>query len=195
MARTAEFDQELVLEKAMNAFWHRGVENTSINTLVEATGLKRSSLYNTFGSKEGLFRESFTLYIRNIMNVNFAPLKQDDANIATIIAHFRNLKPVFETPEPHHGCLLVNTAASSVDDAKNVDDIVSKAFADMQGYFHAALSRSKARGEIASTVQVEEQAKLLVAHVIAIANLARTTGGKVTGKVFIADLLQRLEQL
>jgi len=55
MARTREFDTEKAVEAAMNAFRLNGYDGTSIQDLVEATGVGRGSLYAAFGSKEGLY--------------------------------------------------------------------------------------------------------------------------------------------
>ncbi len=55
MARPREFDRDQVVDRAVDVFWRKGFEATSIRDLVEATGLNRGSLYNTFGDKAGLF--------------------------------------------------------------------------------------------------------------------------------------------
>ncbi|MEW9528239.1 TetR/AcrR family transcriptional regulator [Microbispora sp. NPDC049125] len=56
MARVREFDTEAALGAAMRAFRHKGYEGTSVQDLVDATGVGRGSLYAAFGSKEGLYR-------------------------------------------------------------------------------------------------------------------------------------------
>src|ERR1041384_4735339 len=53
--RPQAFDLPTVLEGAMVLFWTQGYEATSMQELVEATGINRGSIYNTFGDKEGLF--------------------------------------------------------------------------------------------------------------------------------------------
>lgn len=63
MGRHREFDEEEVVEKAMRAFWKNGWRDTTPQRLVEATGLSRSSLYATFGSKRGLFLAALDLYV------------------------------------------------------------------------------------------------------------------------------------
>jgi Transcriptional regulator len=62
MARTKEFDQEQALDAAMHLFWERGYEATSIQDLVEATGVQRQSLYDTFGSKHEMFLQTLMRY-------------------------------------------------------------------------------------------------------------------------------------
>jgi AcrR family transcriptional regulator len=55
VARPREFDEDLVLDKAMQEFWSKGYEGTSLQDLLDAMGLTKSSLYQAFGSKEALF--------------------------------------------------------------------------------------------------------------------------------------------
>lgn len=63
MARPRQFDEAEVVDKATQVFWARGYRATTPRDLLEATGLSRSSLYNTFGSKEGLFLRSLQAYV------------------------------------------------------------------------------------------------------------------------------------
>ena len=63
MGRRREFDEAEVVEKAMLSFWKNGWRDATPQRLVEATGLSRSSLYATFGSKQGLFLAALDLYV------------------------------------------------------------------------------------------------------------------------------------
>lgn len=60
--RPREFDDKAVIEAAMEVFWSNGYEATSTQELVECTGLGRGSLYNAFGSKQGLYHEALKRY-------------------------------------------------------------------------------------------------------------------------------------
>src|SRR5215469_11280107 len=62
MARPREFDSDSALESAMQVFWAKGYEATSLDDLCEATGLSRSSLYGTFGDKHDLLLRSLERY-------------------------------------------------------------------------------------------------------------------------------------
>jgi len=55
MSRSTNFNKEETINKAMNVFWNKGYENTSIKDLVNATGILKGSLYNTYSSKENMF--------------------------------------------------------------------------------------------------------------------------------------------
>ncbi|SED20708.1 regulatory protein, tetR family [Amycolatopsis lurida] len=55
MARPRQFDEMTAIEAAAAVFRQRGYHATSVDHLVEATGVHRGSLYGAFGSKHGLF--------------------------------------------------------------------------------------------------------------------------------------------
>jgi TetR/AcrR family transcriptional repressor of nem operon len=57
-----QFDREKALRSTMQVFWRRGFEATSIEELVSAVGINRSSMYSTFGDKKSLFLEALQLY-------------------------------------------------------------------------------------------------------------------------------------
>ena len=63
MARQREFDADAALDRAMDLFWSKGYEATSLDDLCEVTGLSRSSLYAAFGSKRNLLLRSVERYV------------------------------------------------------------------------------------------------------------------------------------
>jgi AcrR family transcriptional regulator len=62
MGRPREFEENVVLEKVLHAFWRCGYEGTSLDDLTEATGLGKSSFYKAFGSKAELYRRANDRY-------------------------------------------------------------------------------------------------------------------------------------
>ena len=63
MPRSKEYIKEEVLEAATTLFWTKGFEGTSMNDLVEQTGLNKHSMYSEFGDKEGLFLACMDYYV------------------------------------------------------------------------------------------------------------------------------------
>jgi len=64
MARPREFDEARVKEALMNVFWEKGYEATSMQDLVDATGLLKGSLYGAFGDKQALYMIALVHYDR-----------------------------------------------------------------------------------------------------------------------------------
>lgn len=78
MARPRQFDEEQALDAAMRTFWEYGYEAASTQDLCDATGLGRSSIYNTFRSKRELFARSLARYLDAMADAQDAVL--DDAS-------------------------------------------------------------------------------------------------------------------
>ncbi|MDX7988114.1 TetR/AcrR family transcriptional regulator [Xenorhabdus sp. 12] len=60
--RPREFDDETVIEAAMQVFWSNGYEGSSAQKLCEKTGLGKGSLYNAYGSKQKLYEKALLRY-------------------------------------------------------------------------------------------------------------------------------------
>ncbi|MCZ9337074.1 TetR/AcrR family transcriptional regulator, partial [Streptomyces sp. TRM76130] len=75
MVRPRTFDEERALDAAMHTFWEKGYEATSTQDLCEATGLGRSSIYNTFKSKHDLFERALAHYIDTMTTAQLAVLE------------------------------------------------------------------------------------------------------------------------
>lgn len=56
MSRPREFEETEVVDKAMRVFWRQGYEGTSLDDLMNVTGLTKSSIYKAFGNKANLYR-------------------------------------------------------------------------------------------------------------------------------------------
>jgi TetR/AcrR family transcriptional repressor of nem operon len=71
MSRTIDLDKDEILDKAMNDFWNKVYESTSMKDLMDATGLLKGSLYNTFDSKENLFILCLEKYGRQSKSMHY----------------------------------------------------------------------------------------------------------------------------
>ncbi|WP_174184685.1 TetR/AcrR family transcriptional regulator [Nocardia barduliensis] len=107
MARPRLFDEDRAVEAAMHAFWRAGYEATSTEDLCAATGLGRSSIYNTFTSKRDLFGRALRHYMA-IKNAATFDLLDSRAEVRDRIRAL--LWQIVEAPEGDPlGCLVVNS--------------------------------------------------------------------------------------
>lgn len=63
MARPREFDEAAVLDAAVQCFWSRGYEATTVRDLIDSTGLTAASLYNAFGDKRAFYQRALDHYV------------------------------------------------------------------------------------------------------------------------------------
>src|SRR5436190_14901639 len=109
MPRAKSFDQDAVLNQAVELLWERGYEGTSLADLEARLGLGRQSLYNTFGDKQALFLKALDRYRRTAGEAAFAQLNAPGAGLDAIRAFFRMSVESLTAPGPRRACLLANT--------------------------------------------------------------------------------------
>ena len=109
MPRPKSFDEDVVLDQAVQLFWARGYEGTSLADLETHLGLGRQSLYNTFGDKQSLFLKVLERYRRNVAEGVLAQLNAPDAGLDAIRAFFKTSVESLTAPGPRRACLVTNT--------------------------------------------------------------------------------------
>jgi len=123
VARPREFDEEQVVEEAMEVFWQRGYQATSVQDLVEATGLQRGSLYGAFGDKHGLFVAALDAYMELALRRFQQFVSEADDPVDGIRDFVRRAGIDCKDPAlGDRGCLVANTCSELV-----ADDPVARA--------------------------------------------------------------------
>lgn len=159
MPKVKLFDQEQALDNAMNLFWTKGYNGTSINDLVKATGLSRSSLYDTFQDKHQLYKATLKHYQAQQMKGLSAVLdKQPDSKkkIEVLFAFFLN--QIITQPKGQ-GCFMINTAAEMLNQDKELAKFAKEDFVGMEQLFLSIIKEGQRKNEIAKTHKPE-----LLAH-------------------------------
>ena len=85
MAKPREFNYGEVVRAARDVFWERGYVATSLSQLLAATGLSKSTLYKTFGSKRKWFAVAVENYLADVMSPLIAPMEADGAGKAELV--------------------------------------------------------------------------------------------------------------
>ena len=106
VGRPREFDEEAVLEAAMDAFWRKGYEATSLVDLTEATGLNKASLYRVFGDKHQLFKTTLKHYADMEFRETTSVVREDASPLENIRAVVKKITTDFEHEK---GCMITNS--------------------------------------------------------------------------------------
>lgn len=174
MARTREFDPETALDAAMKVFWKNGYYATSIEELVEATGVSRYGLYSVYDSKHGLFLAALDRYRETVVTDLTTVLHQPDASIDVITSLILTLGDFSAKPSGRIGCLLWNTAS----EVAPHDKLAAKKTADFRTYFRkgfeSALSNAVRKKELPRTFDTQREADFLTGVVQTLAVFARS---------------------
>jgi len=157
MARLKEFDTELVLDRAADAFWRLGYEATSLQDLEDATGLGRGSLYNAFGDKQGLFLAALERYGTKYGAI---PLRHlDDRDVGRgIRAMLEDILARMKSPAHPQGCLFTNTCVQGTG-SPEIAGKVAAGMKFMEDRLEKAITRARDTGQIAAAAKPRQLAR------------------------------------
>jgi TetR/AcrR family transcriptional repressor of nem operon len=161
MARPREFDRTEVLVKALDIFWTKGYEATSLNDLIVSMGLSKSSFYLTFGSKHDVFLTTIEHY-KNTMTAQIASVAQLELPAKKLISSLFNraISRILEEGGLR-GCFLNNCAAEvALKDAKAAR-IIKSGFELMEETFFLLVQRGQMEGDISKSKDARALARYL----------------------------------
>ena len=163
MARPREFNEEAVLDAAVQCFWAHGYEATSVRDLIEKTGITGASLYNAFGDKRALYQRALDHYVEDSVLDRIrrcealAPREAIGAFFAEIVR--RSLDD-----HQHKGCMLVNAALDVMPSDPGFQRILAAVLIRVEEFF---LARIEA-GQVNRTITRSLAAKTLARHLLGV---------------------------
>lgn len=145
--RTKEFEPEQIADAAMRVFWERGYAATSVQDLVEGTGLSRSSLYSTFESKQGLYQQALLRY-QALTTSNVELLAEPGPAKALIERLLMRIVEDELGEGRQRGCLVANATLELAGHDEAVAELVAHNFLRLQKALEKLIVRGQKTGEI-----------------------------------------------
>lgn len=161
MARPKEFVPDEVLGKAMDVFWRKGYEATSVEDLVSHMGINRGSLYETFGDKHQLFCAALDRYCRELMGSRFTALTRSASPLRALREFFQYVVTVAGTEAAKRGCLVTNSAMELAPHDQATGKRISMALSWVEDRFYDTLVRARAAGELDQSKDLRALARAL----------------------------------
>ncbi len=186
MGRPREFDEETVLEAAMDAFWRQGYEATSMTDLCAATGLHKGSLYQAFGDKH-------QLYLRSLQHYTEQSFKEVASSAYLSDSPLENLRTLVHKAAASciadQGCLAVNSMVELAPHDPDVKALLDHVCTIRLRLFTDLIDRAQRAGEITIEQTPDRLAKLVM---VTLAGVAATVKGFISAdeaSAVIEDLL------
>ena len=149
--RPRAFDPDVALRQALDLFWERGYEGTSLNDLAEAMGIASASIYACFGSKEALFRQTMALYGTTSGEPPRRALREQPTARAAIQAMLRATADEITRPDTPHGCMLILAAPTGAAENHQVREFLADLRRDMLNTIRDRLARGVADGDLSAS--------------------------------------------
>lgn len=193
MARHKEYVREKVLEAATQVFWENGYEGTSMNGLVEATGLHRRSMYEEFGGKDGLFLECLDHFVHETTKDVGGLLKKTPLGFQNIENFFSN-RVDYVASRKFKGCLLIKSAVEKELLNGDVQKKVQFFLTLTEKAFYVCLQAAQERGEIHKDKNCKMLAKYLMCFLEGLMVMGQTTSSTQDLKGVVETVLSAVKE-
>jgi AcrR family transcriptional regulator len=148
MPRDPSYDRETALQAAMNLFWVKGYNATSLKDLESALHMRPGSIYAAFQSKEALFHEALDLYAGRMDEELAAAIAQAESPLAALRGYLVSLGGLQPCEKPSTACMLVKSLLEIQTDNPVLRGAVLAHLEKVRQHLTQAFARAQAAGEI-----------------------------------------------
>jgi len=145
VGRPREFDEEAALEAAMDAFWGKGYEATSMTDLCNCTGMHKGSLYQAFGDKHALFMNALRHYADSEFHETVGVMKESNTPLENLRAV---VTKICDDASGEKGCMMINSVVELAPHDPAVKNALQGFGAQRIGAITNMIARAQESGEI-----------------------------------------------
>ena len=173
MARTRTFDPTTALTQVVDLFTAKGYAETSMEDIVQATGVSRYGIYGTFGNKRELFEQALDRYAEHMGKAEFIRLTEPDATLDHIRAIFAERIDDLYSCADIKGCMFIHTAMELAPGDADLRDVLQQFIKRMMAAFRRGLESAQALGQVRTDLDAREASAILASTMFGIAVLGR----------------------
>ncbi|PWQ99843.1 TetR/AcrR family transcriptional regulator [Leucothrix pacifica] len=176
MANTVKYDRQDVIQKATDLFWEKGFHATSMRNLQEAIDMRPGSIYASFGSKEGLFKETLQYYADDSLALLKSYAEDNDSPLEAL-REFLTSVVINQKQAPSNMCMLVKTISELTDDNAELLADAKQLLSGVEVEFAELFTQAQAKGELDSAKDPKRLASLLQMQLMGLRAYARANEG------------------
>ncbi|GAB6991033.1 TetR/AcrR family transcriptional regulator [Paenibacillus pini] len=166
MGRNREFDEEKVLDAAMQLFWEKGYEATSLSDLTSRMGIQRPSIYSAFGDKKELFETALRKYTMSHASDVRTRLQSKPSVKEAFRTFFESVVAVEYMESPSRGCFCINTMVELAPHDEKFEILTREHQMYLSVLFQETIERGIQSGELESRVNAKALSQALIVSLI-----------------------------
>lgn len=174
MPRPRTFDDSVALDAAIDCFWRRGYEATSVRDLTERMGIGGTSLYNAFGDKRALFVQALERYMDRATRERIRRLETSLPPKQAIRQFFREIVERAVNDRDRRGCFLINSALEVAPHDAELGAEIAERLGEIEAFLRRSVQAAQADGSVPKSRNSREIARLLLGVLLGIRVLARS---------------------
>jgi TetR/AcrR family transcriptional regulator, transcriptional repressor for nem operon len=188
-----EFDPDKAIDIAMEVFWCRGYENTSMTDLLGAMDLSKSSFYQTFGNKRQIFERCLKRYADMLSKNMEKELNAADSGRRFIENLFDTIANTAQQAEGAKGCLMVNSANEFGQRDPAIAISLNEGLLLFTEIFMKAVKRAQSEGEISADADPHAIVNYLHVSVSGLRTMIKAGADIKSAKGTVALILRALD--
>lgn len=174
MARPREFDMDEALDGAMNAFWKRGYEATSLTDLMDATGLAKGSIYKAFDDKHNLFMRALKRYLDQVYQDTIQTLEGTASPTEGLRQWLTTLIfGICHDQESQRGCFAINSVVELAPHDEEVAQILEAHFNRMRHVITQLIERGQKTGEFQTAQAARDLTEFVMVFVSGLVSMSK----------------------
>jgi len=162
MARNVEFNEKEAIQKAMEVFWEKGYNGTSLRDLTDAMKINSSSLYNTIGDKKELFVKCIELYTEAREKDLIQREKSKGKALSILTKYIEDSVKIVIIEK--NGCFAIKTVFEGATDDPRIKNLIKNDNDNNYQFISRTIAKAMAEGDISN----EESPELLADFFISV---------------------------
>ena len=189
--RPRKIDPNLALDKAMNVFWEKGFDGTSMSELVVATEMAKPGLYANFGDKEELFGKALSHYFDNVGSPLLTKFGDSTGSIKSDLGNLlrETLEGVLSGENPT-GCFVVNSMIECPNKSQSLQELTQEIDEKRRKIFHKRFIYAFEKGEFSNQENIKDLSDYYAAQMLVIGLMTRAGAEKSMIEDFIETTLK-----
>ncbi|ATF13772.1 TetR/AcrR family transcriptional regulator [Brevibacillus sp. HB1.4B] len=193
MVRPREFNEEQALHAAMELFWEKGYEATSLSDLTAKMGIQRPSLYAAFGDKKELFEATLRKYNQSHASYVRARLQSVPSVKESFRAFFAGIVAEGYEEGPSRGCFCLNVMVELAPHDAKFEELTREHQMYLAAIFQEIIEQGVRSGELGNHVRAKALAQTLVVSMIGLTTLMKSRPDRTFADNAVATIIAFLE--
>lgn len=193
MARPREFNIDVALENAMQAFWSHGYEATSLADLMEAMDLQKGSIYKAFGDKHSLFIAALKHYLDDVHEFDRQILEKGDSPKKCIRNWLNTDLKNACGQKLKRGCLMVNALNERAYRDEEVANLINEHTSKLSKLLTKTIKRGQELKEIRTDLSASDMAQMIIASLFGMLTLTKGPMSKNASLINVKNILMLIE--
>ena len=173
MAKNIKYDREDVVKKATDLYWEKGFHGTSMRNLQDVIDMRPGSIYATFGSKEGLYKEAIQYYADMGLQQMEDCRKATSSPLDALKMFMKKLIIESYHSAPSGMCMLAKTVAELTEENAELLAEAKRLLNVLEGAFVGVLLQAQERGELDNSIDTVALARYIQVQILGLRSYLR----------------------